>query len=323
MFEDEDTGLEGTQEEVTIPEGQTPDEFLQNVIDKAKGKTDSEAEETTSTEEGEAETETETKEGESESQETTDKSGEEETEELSEADRLKEAGFTQKSLADIKRDLDAGASRTEIYNWGAKNIPGFREWLLTQMEKKRGLDAGGPSEPPGVLDGRSPDEKEKAISTLEALDFESGRQRRAREDREGARANIKQFGNDRSKELKEMGLEWAQYDNEGNVTGGVLADMFKIIEGELGVSDPKRLTPKLLARAWNAVLMDTEGGMERLMANVKTATLQRQKEKGKLRQIPKTGVKRPSIPANFKEKFEKMTSKEMEAAMAEYAQGMQ
>ncbi len=322
MPEDEDIGSEGTQEEVKIPEGQTADEFMKGVVDKAEGKDDSETEETTPTEEGKTETETETAEGESESQETTDESGEAETEELSESDVLKKAGFTQKSLEDVKRDLDAGASRTEIYNWGAKNIPGFREWLLTQMEKKRGLDAGGPSEPPGVLDGRSPDEIEKATKTLEGLGFESARQREARQDREGAIANIKEFGNARFKELKEMGLEWAQKDAEGNVTGGVLADMFSIIEGELGVTDPKRITPKLLARAWNEVLMDTEGGMERLISNAKTATLQRQKEKGKLRQIPKTGVKKPSIPTDLKAKFEKMTPKEMEAAMVEYAQTM-
>ena len=321
MLEDEDTGLEGTQEAPVIPDGQTADEFLKGVVGEAEGKTDSETEETTSTDEGEPETKT--PEGEPETKETIDESGEEGTEELSESDVLKKAGFTQKSLEDVKRDLDAGASRTEIYNWGAKNIPGFREWLLTQMEKKRGLDAGGPSEPPGVLDGRSPDEIEKATKTLEGLGFESQRQREARTDRESAVANIKEFGNGRSKELKEMGLEWAQYDSEGNVTGGVLADMFNIIEGELGVTDPKRITPKLLARAWNAVLTDTEGGMERLIANTKTAALQRQKEKGKLRQIPKTGVKKPSIATNLKEKFEGMTPKEMEAAMAEYAQEMQ
>ena len=323
MPEDEDIGLQGNQEEVKIPDDQTADEFLKGVVDKAEGKTGSEAEETASTEEGKTETETKTEEGESESQEETDESSEAETEELSESDVLKKAGFTQKSLEDVKRDLDAGASRTEIYNWGAKNIPGFREWLLTQMEKKRGLDAGGPSEPPGVLDGRSPDEINKATKTLEGLGFESKRQRETRTDRESAVANIKEFGNGRSKELKEMGLEWAQYDNEGNVTGGILADMFSIIEGELGVTDPKRITPKLLARAWNAVLMDTEGGIERLMANAKTATLQRQKEKGKLRPVPRKGVKKPAAPANFAEKFKDMTSKEMEAAMAEMAQSMQ
>jgi hypothetical protein len=320
MPEEENIETEGTQEEITIPEGQTADEFLDGVLNKPKETDGSETEEPVSTEEGV--TEAETTEGESETQETTEESGEEETEKFSEAEVLKQAGFTQTSFEDVKRDLDTSASRTEIYNWAAKNIPGFREWVLSQMEKKRGLDAGGPSEPPGILDEHSPDEIEKATKTLEGLGFESKRQRDAREAREGAVANIKEFGNARSKDVKEMGLEWAKYDTEGNVTGGVLADMFNIIEGELGITDPKRITPKLLARAWNEVLMDTEGGMERLIANAKTAALQRQGEKKKLRQIPKTGVKKPSIPANLREKFEKMTPKQMEEAMAEYAQGM-
>jgi hypothetical protein len=321
MPENEDTGAEDLQEEIKIPDDQTADEFMKGVVDKAEKPDDLEIKEPVSTDEGEPGPET--PEGEPETEKPTDEPGEPETEELSEADVLKKAGFTQKSLEDVKRDLETSENRAGFYNWAVKNIPGTREWILSQMEKQRGMKTDGPSEPPGVLDGRSPDEKEKAISTLEALDFESGRQRRTREAREGAIANIKQFGNDRSKELEEMGLDWAQYDNEKNVTGGVLADMFSIIEGEFGVTDPKRITPKLLARVWNEVLMDTEGGMERLIANAKTTALQRQKEKGKLRLIPKTGVRKPSIPADLKAKFEKMTPKEMEAAMLEYAQTVQ
>jgi hypothetical protein len=53
---------------------------------------------------------------------------------------LKEAGFGEKSLEDVKNHVDKLKARDETWHWAAKNIPGFTQFVTKQMMINRGVE---------------------------------------------------------------------------------------------------------------------------------------------------------------------------------------
>lgn len=312
---------ESTPETEEKPGGDKPEtatDFLKNGLAKIA---ETKADETP------AETEEPGEEKSPEGEETKPKTEPEETEEIDEAEVLKRAGFTQRSLADLKADSDKERTRVETWNWGAKNIPGFTDFVMQRMQASRGNVATGPEtladfsktlekpETPGKVPGGEAILLEKGFTKEQVAEFRdvitalapdlglvhrddiaADKEATANKDAEAeAVGALDDFGkSDQVKEqLEALSLDWKK---------DVKAEVVKMLLEGFGIDNIGNVTPDNIARAFNAYLQEKPGGIEQLLANVKSKAVKEHEDKLKLgKSIPKTGAVTPSKPDNLDE----------------------
>ena len=248
---------------------------------------------------------------------------EEETEKIDETGLLKKAGFTQKSLADIKEDMNKARTQAELFNFLANNVDGFGDFLTQQIIISRGLK---PKDTPltlGDIGKREPEQPQvntekllekftqeqiddfrelitemaPELGFVKRTDLEAEKvqtQKTQAEDK--AVGNLKDFGvsGPVKEQLKALNLNW-ETDVKPAIVGMLLEDF--------GINDFANVTPKNITRAYNVFMQEKQGGIEKLLSNVKSEATKEHEEKLKLGQVvPKSG--QPAIKPDFDlEKF--------------------
>lgn len=238
-----------------------------------------------------------------------------------ETEYLKKAGFTQKSLEDIKRDLNKSAQQSEYWNWAVANIPNFGDFMFQQIMASRGGDMGDkalsladigkkPESPAmqqadsALLERFTQEEIDnfgllaKSLGYVQKTDIEAVKAEEKREQNKNMAVNeFKKFGESEAtkKTMTSLGVDW-----EKDVKTAVV----RILVHDFGIRDFEYVNPVNIARAFNAYVMEQPGGMEKLLTNAKMEGAKTQEDKLKLGQsIPKTGaggpIGKPSNLAQF------------------------
>lgn len=236
----------------------------------------------------------------------------EETEEIDESELLKRTGLTQKSLEDVKRDLDNSRTQAEFWNWANANIDGFSDFVFQKIMESRGLQPKGgaqtladlgvkseqkPAEPSKLLERFSQEQIDDFRTIATELGFVHKEQLAAEKQTEArenaakeARTALNDFGKSEAvrEQLKGLGLEW---DKE------VKGQVARILSEDFGITDFGKVTPKNIARAYNTLILERQGGVEQLLTNAKTEATKTHEEKLKLGQtVPKEGTRGPTAP---------------------------
>jgi len=228
------------------------------------------------------------------------------------ADLLKESGFSETSLAEIKANQTKMQNRDETFGWLMNNVPGFEDFVYRQLAYSKGLipkeQAGDLSqfnklkvEPePTVAEEdfyslfanqvnpltQEPFLREEIDAQLRGFeimadklgfvrkgDIETLEQNRKTEETDRAAMKIwDEFpSTPKVKELIDsMNLTWGK---------DIKPHLAKIIAIDWGVGDPSKITPKLITDAFNKFIWEQGGGVEKIISNTKSETLQSQRDK--------------------------------------------
>lgn len=136
------------------------------------------------------------------------------------------------------------------------------------------------------------------------------------------RATAKSFGESIKDDLKALGRNWTNQDDldeMGNPRSGVSFELMNIIENDLGVTDPSRVSQKLLNRVWQTYLLETNGGLEMIRTNAKKSAEEMHRRKIKIRTPPKVTTEKPKAPGSMAEWANKpeTTTEQIRTAMKE------
>ena len=283
-------------------------EFLQKGVAEIEAKSTEEVVETPEAEEAEETPETEEE----------PSVAEEEAEKFDEAELLKAVGLTQKSLADVKDDLNKARSQAELFNFLSGNVEGFGDFLTQQIMIARGakpegkllsLDNIGKREPElpkanneKLLENYTEDqikdfkelltELAPALGFVKHTDLEADKKQAKQEQaEEKAVSTFNDFGKSEpvKEQLKAMKLDW-----EADVKPAVVN---KLLKG-YGIRDYAHITQENIIEAYNSIIIGRKGGIEKLLSNVKSEAAKTHEEKLKLGQmVPKVG--QPAIKPEF------------------------
>jgi arsenate reductase-like glutaredoxin family protein len=228
-----------------------------------------------------------------------------EAEEFDEEVFLKKEGFSEKSLGEVKTNLNRAMNQSQIYNWAKNHIPGLDKFILNQMDIARGLPGENmtveqlqPKAERAVAEDDflgqfKPEEVELVEKVLTKLLDRQGIVRKQDLDAEKKQTevrqayaqmgkNIEDFKKARTDDLKTLGMDW-QNDVEPK--------LFEIIEQSYGITNPALVTPERLAIAYREMVWQKQGGQETLIANAEKAATDKIKAKKALRPIPTPGTK--------------------------------
>lgn len=260
-----------------------------------------------------------------------------EAEEVDEAEALKRAGFTQKTLADLKTDLNKAMDQSQFWNWANANIDGFSDFIFQQMMASKGLTPKGKvssitdlaGKPESQLSGESKllnsgRYSQEQLDEFRELATEMGFVHRSEieadkkaESAENAKKTATKTFDDFGKsetvktQLTAMGLDWEK---------DAKAPIVQILLEDFGINDFGYVNSKNIARAFNTFVMEKEGGIEQLLANAKSEATRTHKEKLKLgKGAPETGSRGPSAPADVKKWLKTASADDIKKRMGDIA----
>lgn len=114
---------------------------------------------------------------------------------------------------------------------------------------------------------------------------------------------VKNFGESIKDDLKALKKSWVNKDDEDELgnprQSGVSFELMNIIENELGITDPSRVSQKLLDRVWKTYLLESIGGLEMIQTNAKKSAEDMHRRKIKIRLTPKSTTEKTKAPGSM------------------------
>lgn len=287
------TGADQTPAE-TEQKSETATEFLNRSVEEIKSKAEQEPTgEETADEKKPAETS-------------------EDTEEIDETEMLRRAGFTQKSLEDVKTDLNREANKTEIFNWLNKNVEGFGDFVYQKMLEARGVKADksaininelGAKKPGTAV---TPNERKTLVEKFgedQVSEFEEIMAGLGYAKKDDLTTGLKSYEETQKAEAAQKTAidtfkNFGKQENVSNILKGlnmtwddVKKPVTDILLEDFGIADFSNVTEKNIARAFNAYVQEQDGGIEKLLTNAKNEALKTHEDKLKLgKPVPKPGT---------------------------------
>jgi hypothetical protein len=234
---------------------------------------------------------------------------------------LKEAGFGEKSLDDVKSHIDKLKARDETWHWAAKNIPGFVQFVTKQMMIGRGVEQTTETDtlsafeqslnkPKSAAQSAAPQPVPQDVYEIfkDRVDPNTG-EPYAKESIDQMVKDIKsvvdklgyaskediaalQQSREAEKKTENADKLWSSFPSNpivakqlealGETWEGVMPHVARLLVTDVHITNPAQVTERDLANAWNLYVLNNPGGLTKIISNAKTEANTSQEAKDRL-----------------------------------------